>query len=56
VRGYADGKGLKLGEAIQPIRVAVTGRTASPGIFEVLSVLGRERTLERLAKAREHCA
>ncbi len=45
VRGYADGKGLKLGEAVQPIRVAVTGRTASPGIFEVLSVLGRERTL-----------
>jgi glutamyl-tRNA synthetase len=55
VRGYADGKGLKLGEAIQPIRVAVTGRSASPGIFEVLSVLGRERTLDRIAKARERC-
>lgn len=56
VRGYADGKGLKLGEAVQPIRVAVTGRTASPGIFEVLSVLGRERTLRRIAGARERCA
>jgi glutamyl-tRNA synthetase len=55
VRGYADGKGLKLGEAIQPIRVAVTGRTASPGIFEVLAVLGRERTLHRIAKAQERC-
>jgi glutamyl-tRNA synthetase len=52
LRGHADEKGLKLGAAIQPMRVAVTGRTASPGIFEVLSVLGRERTLERIERAR----
>ncbi len=42
---------LKLGKLAQPVRVAVTGGTASPGIFEVLEVLGRERTLARLDRA-----
>src|SRR5207249_650723 len=39
--------GLKLGLLAQPVRVAVTGGTVSPGIYEVLDVLGRERTLAR---------
>jgi glutamyl-tRNA synthetase len=43
--------GVKLGKLAQPVRVAVTGGTASPGIFEVLEVLGRERTLARLDRA-----
>jgi glutamyl-tRNA synthetase len=43
--------GLKLGKLAQPVRVAVTGGTVSPGIFEVLDVLGRERTLARLDRA-----
>ena len=43
--------GLALGKIAQPVRVAVTGGTASPGIFEVLDVLGRERTLARLDSA-----
>jgi len=43
--------GLKLGALAQPVRVAVTGGTVSPGIYEVLDVLGRERTLARLAAA-----
>ena len=43
--------GLKLGKLAQPVRVAVTGTTASPGIFEVLDVLGCERTLIRLDAA-----
>jgi len=43
--------GLKLGALAQPVRVAVTGGTVSPGIYEVLDVLGRERTLQRLAAA-----
>ena len=42
---------LTLGKLAQPVRVAVTGGTASPGIFEVLDVLGRERTLARLRAA-----
>jgi len=43
--------GLKLGKVAQPVRVAVTGGTVSPGIFEVLDVLGKQRTLERLDRA-----
>ncbi len=43
--------GLKLGKLAQPVRVAMTGTTASPGIFEVLDVLGRERTLARVERA-----
>ena len=41
----------KLGSIAQPVRVAVTGRTESPGIFEVLEILGREKTLQRLTRA-----
>ena len=42
---------LKLGKLAQPVRVAVTGSSASPGIFETLVVLGRERTTTRLQAA-----
>ena len=41
-------QGIKMGQLAQPVRVALTGRTASPGLFEVMEVLGRERTLIRL--------
>jgi glutamyl-tRNA synthetase len=41
----------KLGNIAQPIRVAMTGRTESPGIFEVIEVLGKEKALRRLQKA-----
>jgi glutamyl-tRNA synthetase len=44
--------GLALGKIAQPVRAAVTGSTASPGIYEVLDVLGRERTIARLRAAR----
>jgi glutamyl-tRNA synthetase len=43
--------GLSLGKIAQPVRVAMTGTTASPGIYEVLDVLGKERTIERLDHA-----
>ncbi len=43
--------GLKLGKIAQPVRVALTGRTASPGIFEIIEVLGKEKTLDRLNRA-----
>jgi glutamyl-tRNA synthetase len=39
---------MKMGQLAQPVRVALTGRTASPGLFEVMEVLGRDRTLFRL--------
>ena len=41
-------EGMKMGQLAQPVRVALTGRTASPGLFEVMEVLGRDRTLFRL--------
>lgn len=47
-------KGLSLGGLAQPVRVALTGSTASPGIYEVIAVLGKERTLKRLRQALEY--
>ena len=47
--GHAETQGLKLGLIAQPLRAALTGRTASPGIFEVMAVLGKDETLGRLA-------
>jgi glutamyl-tRNA synthetase len=49
VRGFAEEHGLKLGQAAQPLRAALTGRAMSPGLFDVMAVLGREETLARLA-------
>ena len=48
VRNYAEETGLKLGKAAQPLRAALTGRSVSPGVFDVLAVLGREESLGRL--------
>ena len=42
---------LKLGKIAQPVRVALTGRTASPGIFEIIAIMGKERVVPRLRKA-----
>ena len=47
--GFRGANNLKLGAVAQPLRVALTGRTTSPGIFDVLAVLGREECLARLA-------
>jgi glutamyl-tRNA synthetase len=46
-----EGSGLSMAKLAQPVRVALTGSTVSPGIHEVISVLGKERTLRRLRKA-----
>lgn len=54
-RAVADEQGQKLGKLAQPVRVAVTGGKQSPGIFDVLDVLGRERTLARLRAGVETC-
>ena len=43
--------GLKLGKIAQPVRVALTGRSASPGIFEITEIIGKQRVLERLHRA-----
>ncbi len=49
VRTFAERRGTKLGAVAQPLRAALTGRTTSPGIFEVLSVLGKAESLNRVA-------
>jgi glutamyl-tRNA synthetase len=48
VRVYAEAEGAKLGAVAQPLRAAATGRSTSPGIFDVLAVLGREESLGRI--------
>jgi glutamyl-tRNA synthetase len=48
-RAFADAKGLKLGKVAQPLRAALTGRTVSPGIFEVMVLIGKDETLARLS-------
>ena len=50
-KAVMDETELKLGKIAQPVRVALTGRTASPGIFEIIAILGKERVLPRLRKA-----
>ena len=49
VRAYAEEEGAKLEIVAQPLRAALTGRSTSPGIFDVLTVLGREESLGRIA-------
>jgi glutamyl-tRNA synthetase len=49
-------EGLKMGQLAQPVRVALTGRTASPGLFDVMEVLGRDRTLFRLRQGIERAS
>jgi glutamyl-tRNA synthetase len=53
LRGLAERRGIGGGKLFQPLRVALTGMGVSPGIFEVMEMLGRERTLRRIAVAVE---
>ena len=48
VRAFAERKETKLANVAQPLRAALTGRTTSPPIFDVLAVLGRDESLARL--------
>jgi glutamyl-tRNA synthetase len=49
VRALAENKGVKLGQIAQPLRAALTGKTASPPVFDMMVVLGREETLLRIS-------
>ena len=51
VQGYLDTTGIKFKLLAQPLRVAITGATASPGLFETMAVMGRRRVLTRLGRA-----
>lgn len=48
MREFAEKHDLKLGKLAQPLRAALTGKTVSPSVFEIMHVLGRDKTLERL--------
>ncbi len=48
LKAYCESSGLGMGKVAQPIRVAVTGRTISPPIFDTLTLLGRDKTLARI--------
>ena len=54
-KGIAEAAGLKIGDLIHPIRVAVTGKTVGPGLYDCLAILGREASLTRLARALPRC-
>jgi len=53
IREVAESHGVKLGKLAQPLRAALTGRTTSPGIFDVLALLGRDESLGRIADQME---
>lgn len=50
-KAWVESAGIKMKDVAQPVRVALTGRKASPGLFDVMVVLGREAAVERLARA-----
>jgi glutamyl-tRNA synthetase len=56
VRTFAESAGVKLGAVAQPLRTALTGRVTSPGIFDVLTVLGKAESLARLRDQAEKAA
>ncbi len=56
IRDFAEARELKLGKVAQPLRVAVTGSTISPAIFDTLELVGRERTLARIERCLQRCA
>jgi glutamyl-tRNA synthetase len=47
--------GVKIGDLIHPIRVAVTGKTVGPGLYDCLAILGRDKSLARLTRALPLC-
>ena len=49
VKAHSEATGIKLGKYAQPLRAALTGTSTSPGIFDVLEVLGRDESLGRIA-------
>lgn len=51
MKRYLEEKNVKFKLLAQPIRVCITGKTASPGLFETMEVLGKERTINRLSRA-----
>jgi len=53
-REYAEREGLKLGQLAHPVRLALTGKTIGPGLFETIELIGKDESLTRLQQAIEH--
>lgn len=51
---FIESHQIKLGTVAQPLRVALTGKTVSPGIFEVMEAMGKETVIKRLSNAISH--
>ncbi len=54
INEYCSKNEISIGKVVQPVRLAVTGLTGGPGLFEIIELLGRERTVKRLEKAAEY--
>ena len=54
LREWGEARGLKFGSVAQPVRLALTGKTASPGLFDIIYLLGRDETLRRIGAAIRH--
>ena len=50
LRAIAEEKSVSAAKIIHPLRMALTGKTASPGIFEIISILGKEKVIRRIEK------
>ena len=56
MRGLADERGAKATALMQAVRLAVSGSSASPGLFEMMALVGRDATVARLRRAAAHVA
>jgi glutamyl-tRNA synthetase len=56
VKGFCEGRGLGMGKVAQPVRIAITGGTVSPGLGETLALVGREGSLARIDRCLRACA
>ena len=55
VVAFAEARELKLGKIAQPVRVALTGTSVGPGLYEMLVAMGQTATVRRLASAADRC-
>ena len=55
LKATAEAAGAKVGDLVHPVRVAITGRSVGPGLYDCLAILGREKSLARISRALPHC-
>ena len=55
LKGVVEQAGVKVGDLVHAVRVAVTGKTVGPGLYDCLAILGRDRSLARIARALPLC-